>query len=112
LHGGNAGMVVPLLTGHAAKTKKTAEMSDLRKRLTNAFEKKQLVVVNVPGHCMTGVAYDHSTDHLKIWNPQGYTGKYKMLDAQMQHGFFSVPISEVKAKVSSITFETEEKSAH
>lgn len=61
---------------------------------------------------VTGVEYDHGTDQLKIWNPQGYTGKYKMLDAEMQHGFFSVPISDVKAKVSSITFETEEKPDH
>ena len=83
----------------------------MRKQLSSAFESKRLVVVNVPGHCMTGVAYDHGSDQLKIWNPQGYTGKYKELGVQMEHGFFSVPISEVKEKVSSLTIETSENSA-
>lgn len=110
VHGGIAGRVVPLLTGHRPSTKKIKEMPDLRKQLSEAFENKRLVIVDVPGHFLTGVAYDHNSDQLKIWNPWGTTGTYKMLGAEMQHGYFSVPISEVKEKVRSITFETTENS--
>ena len=105
VHGGVPATVVTLLTGHATSVKQAKKIPDLRRRLSDAFEKKRLVVVSVPGHAMAGVAYDRNSDQLEIWNPWGSSKTYKALGAEMQHGFFTVPISEVLEKCQQITIE-------
>jgi hypothetical protein len=108
VHGGVPAKVVTLFTGHATSKKHPRECRDLRQWLSDAFERKRVVIVSVPGHAMAGVAYDRKSDQLEIWNPWGSSKTYKPLGAEMQNGFFAVPISEVREKCRSITIELSE----
>lgn len=105
-HGGGTARVVRLLTGHESRSKKVKEWgNDLRPHLVDAFAKNRLVFVGVPGHVMAGYGYDPQSDELQIWNPWGTSGHYKALDAKMENGLFSVPVSRVFEKCTGIAFE-------
>ena len=64
-----------------------------------------MVVVGVPHHAMTAIAYVSKSDRIEIWNPWGSTSQFKTLDVKMQHGFFAIPISEFVEKCNNIMFE-------
>jgi len=106
IHGGNCAQVIKLFTGHGVKSHKPKDIEkDLRNQLTAAINERRVVVVGVPHHAMTAIAYDSKSDRIEIWNPWGSTSQFKTLDVKMQHGFFAIPISEFVEKCNNIMFE-------
>jgi hypothetical protein len=105
LTGGNCSPVIALLTGHGTKKYHQDSINgDLRKKLIAAFKHHHLVTVGGPGHAMTGMGYDESTDRIQIWNPWGTSGNYKTR-VKMTHGVFSMPLPDFMQKATSIIIE-------
>jgi hypothetical protein len=106
IKGGRCPQVVALLTGHATKVFETKKIEQaVRGKLSRAFAEHRLVMVGVPGHVMTAIAYDKNSDQIQIWNPWGTNSVYKVLGAKMTHGMMWIPISQFTEKCQHVSFE-------
>jgi hypothetical protein len=135
-HGGQPGVVMSVLTGHATTHvqlavfrdpaadagKKGKALADLRAKLTAAAEGKRLATMStpteiaVPGmtphHAHAVLGYDPKTDLVTIWNPHGSDFTPKGPDGpengyRRKDGAFKAPLAEVAQWGRSFHFETD-----
>lgn len=104
IHGGSAARTVMFMTGNACTRYPTnvTPINELRNQLIDALSHHRIVNTGTKGHCLTILKYDPGSDFVTIWNPWGTTGLYKTVNQQMDHGVFTMSLSDLQKYFVSI----------
>ncbi|MBP6745617.1 hypothetical protein KA344_10320 [bacterium] len=104
IHGGSGARMLMFMTGNSCSRypTKTTSIEQLRQELTAALSNHRIVNTGTSGHCLTILEYNPSTDIVTVWNPWGTTGNYSTVNQQMNHGVFSMPLTDLQNYFVSI----------
>ncbi|MFA7338804.1 MAG: C2 family cysteine protease [Candidatus Obscuribacterales bacterium] len=104
IHGGSGARMLMFMTGNSCSRypTKTTSIEQLRQELTDALSNHRIVNTGTSGHCLTILGYNPTTDIVTVWNPWGTTGNYSTVNQQMNHGVFSMPLTDLQNYFVSI----------
>jgi len=108
IYGGHMSPVILAMTGRKGQYysfKKIENRQDARRTISGAEATKRLVATDVPGHCLTLVRYEPSSDQVQIWNPWGTSEYYAKAGATMKNGFFSLTTDDFFNRFDGICVE-------
>ncbi len=108
IHGGSGARMLMFMTGNSCirYPTKTTSIEQLRQELIEALSNHRIVNTGTSGHCLTILEYNPSTDIVTVWNPWGTSGIYSTVNQQMNHGVFSMPLTDLQNYFVSILPET------
>ncbi len=104
IHGGSGARMLMFMTGNSCTRypTKTTSIEQLRQELMQALSNHRIVNTGTSGHCLTILQYNPSTDIVTVWNPWGTSGNYSTVHQQMNHGVFSMPLTDLQNYFVSI----------
>jgi hypothetical protein len=104
IHGGSGARMLMFMTGNSCTRypTKTTSIDQLRQELMEALSNHRIVNTGTSGHCLTILQYNPSTDIVTVWNPWGTSGTYSTVHQQMNHGVFSMPLTDLQNYFVSI----------
>jgi hypothetical protein len=131
--GGSAGTMLAYITGHeitrfsfqfakeppSATNDFTAELTDLRKQLTEAVQAHRLMTCGTikpttpgltPNHAYAVLGYDAASDSVRLWNPHGQDFQPKGAPGPetgyaTTNGAFQIPLEQFVRQFSGMAFE-------
>jgi hypothetical protein len=132
-HGGSAGTMLALITGHEitrasckyfkeethTADEKSAKLKELRTQFSAAIREKRLITCGTaltttpgltPHHAYAVLDYDEKADTLQLWNPHGSNFTPKDTPGltagyPRKDGIFSIPLGDFVQQFAGVAFE-------